>query len=259
MHATATVTAGQPVLAIHQVSMSFLGLKAVDQVSLRVEPGQIIGVIGPNGAGKSTLFNLVSGLYRPEGGDIEFLGERITALPPTKRARRGMARTFQNIRLFPKLTVRENLLYSVQTHASVVAGLLGTARFKAGEASIAQRCDAMLDKFGLLAVKDHKATALPYGHQRLLEIARALINNPKLLLLDEPAAGMNTAETAQLAEKILWIRDTFDVSILLIEHDVKMVKRVCDAICLLNHGRLLASGEPHAVFAQPEVIHAYLG
>ncbi len=234
------------VLETKGATMRFGGLTAVDSLSLRVDNREIVAVIGPNGAGKTTAFNMITGVYRPTEGEIFFSDTCISRKRPDQIARLGVARTFQNIRLFKSMTVMENVM--VANHLHMRSGLFG-----------AERSIEMLETTGLVEYKDWKATSLPYGLQRHLEIARAMTTNPKLLLLDEPAAGMNPKESAELAEFIHQIREKFGMTILLIEHHMKLVMNISDRIYVLQYGKTIANGTPDEIRANPAVIKAYLG
>ena len=271
------------ILRVENVTMQFGGVVAVDNLSFEVNDGEIVSIIGPNGAGKTTVFNAVTGVYEPTNGAIyykdqlmlenhprgkmvklyksENLGKynKRVEKTPDEIAKLGIARTFQNIRLFKSMTVFENVL--VAKHLRKKSNLF-TATFKLNykeEKKMREECLDLLRLVDLLDVKDEKATSLPYGKQRKLEIARALATQPKLLLLDEPAAGMNPHETKELMDTIRFVRDNFDVTILLIEHDMKLVSGICERLTVLNFGSVLVSGETKEVLNNPEVIKAYLG
>jgi len=246
-----------PLLELREVSKNFGGVLAVDDISFSIAPGELVGLIGPNGAGKTTVFNLVSGVHPLSGGEVLFRGERISGSGPTWIARRGIARTFQNIRLFRSLTVFEHVLVAQTCHAN--GALVQFSPFAAG-AEVERRRQAMetLDAVGLAQRHDELAVHLPYGGQRRLEIARALATSPKLLLLDEPAAGLNDTETEELRAMLEALR-ALGHTILLVEHDMQLVMRLCSRILVLNFGRLIASGTPAQVRANQEVIDAYLG
>jgi branched-chain amino acid transport system ATP-binding protein len=246
-----------PLLELRGVSKSFGGVHAVDNVSFSIDAGELVGLIGPNGAGKTTAFNLVSGVHPLSGGEVFFRGERISGSGPTWIARRGIARTFQNIRLFRSLTVFEHVLVAQACHAS--SALAQFSPFATG-AEIERRRQAMetLAAVGLAQRHDELAVHLPYGGQRRLEIARALATSPKLLLLDEPAAGLNDTETEDLRAMLDALRAR-GYTILLVEHDMQLVMRLCSRILVLNFGKLIASGTPAEVRAVQEVVDAYLG
>ena len=251
----------QPLLAVERVSKAFAGLQALQEVTFAIQPGEIIGLIGPNGAGKTTCFNVITGFLVPSAGQIRLQGQEIAGLAPAQVARLGMARTFQNIRLFGSLTVLENVQTAAQLRSphSLLSTLLSTARFRQQEAAFRSQAQELLALLNLNQYADQPAASLPYGHQRRLEIARALATQPKLLLLDEPAAGMNPAESDVLHRLILDLRDRFELSILLVEHDMRLVMNLCERIVVLNEGRLIAQGKPAAVRSDPQVIAAYLG
>ena len=259
--ATADGTENARLLEVRGLSKSFRGLRALEDYSLDLRPLTIHGVIGPNGAGKTTLFHVLSGFLRPSSGTVRLDGVDVTGLPAYRVARLGMARTFQNIRLFGDLTVLENVLVSVQRRrrSSVVATLLSTPSFRRGETELRTAAIELLERFGLDRARDRPARSLPYGDQRRLEIARAVGTSPRILLLDEPNAGMNPIETKELLELIRRIRDELSITIVLVAHDIPLVMGLCDRIQVLNYGRLIAEGDPAAVRANPDVIAAYLG
>jgi branched-chain amino acid transport system ATP-binding protein len=248
-------------LALDQCSVQFGGLKAVENVDLRVDAGDLVGLIGPNGAGKTTVFNLVTGVYRPSSGEVRFTEHSIGGWPTHRITKLGVARTFQNIRLFPNLTVMENMRVArrVRMRSSVAAAILRLPGFAREEREIQAQARRLLEVLGLERYAGARATSLPYGEQRRLEIARALATEPKLLLLDEPAAGMNPHEKVQLMNLIRRLRDEFGVAILLIEHDMRVVMGICERITVLDHGEVIAVGAPEAIRADPKVIAAYLG
>ena len=248
-------------LEVTSLGISFGGLRAVDELSMKIEEGGLVGLIGPNGAGKTTVFNMLTGVYRPTDGGIRLDGQNLIGKKPHDICKMGVARTFQNIRLFSKLTVLDNVktgLHNEITY-SLVESLFHVGSYRKKERAMNERAMELLGVFGLESVADYQAANLPYGKQRKLEIARALATNPKLLLLDEPAAGMNPNETAELMETIEVVRKLFGVTVLLIEHDMKLVSGICEYLYVLNFGRLLAEGTPGEVLKNPEVVTAYLG
>ncbi len=250
-------------LEVTSLGISFGGLRAVDELSMKIEKGGLVGLIGPNGAGKTTVFNMLTGVYRPTDGGIRLDGQNLIGKKPHEICKLGVARTFQNIRLFSNLSVLDNVktgLHNEKEYAYTLAESLfhlGTYRRK--EKLMDEKAMELLRVFDLDSVADYKAANLPYGKQRKLEIARALATEPKLLLLDEPAAGMNPNETAELMETIEVVRKQFGVTVLLIEHDMKLVSGICEYLYVLNFGRLLAEGKPSEVLSNPEVVTAYLG
>ena len=248
-------------LEIKNRGISFGGLRAVDDFSITIEKGQLYGLIGPNGAGKTTIFNLLTGVYKPNMGTIQLDGMNITGKKTMEINRAGVARTFQNIRLFKELTVLDNVKAGLhnQYSYSTVAGILRLPKYFKVEKTMDEKAVELLKVFDLDKEKDYLASNLPYGKQRKLEIARALATNPKLLLLDEPAAGMNPNETKELMDTIRFVRDNFDMTILLIEHDMKLVSGICEKLTVLNFGQVLAQGNTVDVLNDPEVIKAYLG
>lgn len=247
-------------LKLNGVSRYFGGLAAVTDVSFLVEAGQVVGLIGPNGAGKTTLLNLISGLDQASGGDIQFNGQFIHKLPPHKINQLGIARTYQNIRLFAEMSVRENIIVGMHTQgrAGLLSATLMTPAYRAEERKLREQADGLIERLGLDAFGDSPADALSYGDQRRVEIARALATHPRLLLLDEPTAGMNAAETARLGELILSLRDE-GLTVLVIEHDMTFISQVCDQVIVLNFGEVIARGTTEAVKADPLVVEAYLG
>ena len=248
-------------LEVTNLGISFGGLRAVDSLNLTIEKGQLYGLIGPNGAGKTTAFNLFTGVYKPTEGIIKLDGKNITGKSTIEINKSGIARTFQNIRLFKELSVLDNVKVGLhnQYHYNTVAGILRLPSFRKVEKQMDEKAIELLKVFDLDKEKDTLAANLPYGKQRKLEIARALATNPKLLLLDEPAAGMNPNETIELMNTIKFVRDKFDMTILLIEHDMKLVSGICEELTVLNFGRVLAQGETTEVLNNPQVITAYLG
>lgn len=248
-------------LKTENVSMVFGGLKAVSDFNIKLGAGELVGLIGPNGAGKTTAFNMLTGVYQPTTGSITFYGENIVGKKPYQVTKAGIARTFQNIRLFSELTVLENVKIAFQSR--VKYGLLETVfrvgRYFKEENAIEAEARRLLSIFHLEGLADETAKNLPYGAQRRLEIARALATKPKLLLLDEPAAGMNPQETQELMEMIRWIRKEFGLTILLIEHDMALVMGICERIYVLEYGEIIAEGTPKEIRENPEVIRAYLG
>ena len=249
------------VIEVKDVIMRFGGVTAVDHLNMAIPKGSIVGLIGPNGAGKTTAFNVITGFYTPTEGDVFFNGKKITGVPPHKICGLGMARTFQNIRLFYNETALENVMIGRHVRRKhhwwgSMLGLPGTLR---EEKDIRQKAEELLDRIGLSEYSDELASSLPYGAQRRLEIARALATEPSFLLLDEPAAGMNPQESLELMNFIRQIRDEFNLTILLIEHDMKVVMGVCEHIWVLEYGKLIAEGNAEAIRSNPRVIEAYLG
>ena len=249
------------ILDVQNLSISFGGLHAVDDFHITIEKGQLYGLIEPNGAGKTTVFNLLTGVYKPDEGIIRLDGQDITGRSTIEVNMAGVARTFQNIRLFKNLSVLDNVKVGLHNHFrySTLEGILRLPRYHKVEKEMNERAMELLKVFDLDGQADFLASNLPYGKQRELEIARALATQPKLLLLDEPAAGMNPNETQDLMKTIRFVRDNFDVSILLIEHDMKLVSGICEKLTVLNFGRVLAQGDTSEVLNNPEVITAYLG
>ena len=251
----------QPVLDVRNLGIDFGGLTAVDSFNITVGPTEISGLIGPNGAGKTTIFNLLTGVYQPTRGSVLINGIDIKGMPTHKVNRLGIARTFQNIRLFTDMTALDNVKVGMH-HAikcSFPSRLLHLPSYFKAEKKANEKAMELLDFMGLADVANVKAGSLPYGVQRRLEIVRALATNPSIILLDEPAAGMNPSETTELMHQIRRIRDTFHIAIFLIEHDMNLVMNVCEAIAVVNYGRLIAKGTPDEIRANPAVIEAYLG
>ena len=248
-------------LETKNLGISFGGLKAVDGLSLKIEKGQLYGLIGPNGAGKTTAFNLLTGVYKPTMGNFFLDGEKLTGHNTIEINKKGIARTFQNIRLFNQLSVLDNVKVGLHNDYkySTAQGIFRLPAFFRTEKEMDRKAEELLEVFDLAGEKDYLASNLPYGKQRKLEIARALATSPKPLLLDEPAAGMNPNETQELMETIRFVRDTFDMTILLIEHDMRLVSGICEEITVLNFGTVLAQGETGKVLKDPEVVKAYLG
>jgi branched-chain amino acid transport system ATP-binding protein len=248
-------------LRVDNISIRFGGLYAVDGLSLTLRGRELHGLIGPNGAGKTTCFNLLTGVYTPCSGDAYLCGTRLNGLRPYQITRLGMARTFQNIRLFPQQTVLENVKVArhLRTRQTILQSVLRTTTHRAEEAAITRHCMALLDRFNLADRADVPAGGLPYGDQRRLEIARALATEPRILLLDEPAAGMNPREKVQLQDLIRQVQRDFDIGILLIEHDMGVVMNLCQHITVLDHGVPIAAGTPEEIRANKKVIEAYLG
>ena len=250
-----------PMLKVNDLSISFGGLRAVDDFSIQIEKGALYGLIGPNGAGKTTAFNLLTGVYKPDQGKIILDGRDITGLSTIEINKAGIARTFQNIRLFKELSVLDNVKVGLHNHHpySTATAVLRLPKYFKVEKEMDEAAMKLLKVFDLDKEASYKASQLPYGKQRKLEIARALATSPKLLLLDEPAAGMNPNETQELMDTISFVRKEFDMTILLIEHDMRLVSGICERLTVLNFGRVLAEGPTSEVLNNPEVIKAYLG
>lgn len=248
-------------LEVRNLGISFGGLRAVDDFNVKIEKGCLYGLIGPNGAGKTTVFNLLTGVYNPSEGIITLDGKDITGKKTIDINRAGIARTFQNIRLFKELTVAENVKVGLHNHLqySTIEGILRLPKYRAVEKRMQEEAIELLKVFDLDGESETLASNLPYGKQRKLEIARALATKPKLLLLDEPAAGMNPNETQELMDTIGFVREKFDMTILLIEHDMRLVSGICEELTVLNFGRVLCQGKTADVLNNPEVIKAYLG
>jgi|SRR5258706_304648 len=253
--------AGSPLLQIADCTIKFGGLTAVSEVNLEIRDGELVGLIGPNGAGKTTVFNVVTGVYAPTSGTIRLAGETISGMQPHQIARRGIARTFQNIRLFASLTVLDNVRVSFQLHleAGLRRAIWRGRRFYDEERRIEQQVLELLDIFNLARFRHSMARSLPYGDQRRLEIVRALATRPRLLLLDEPAAGMNPTEKAELMKLVQFIQAKFEISILLVEHDMQVVMGICQRVAVLDYGVKIAEDTPDRIRHDSKVIEAYLG
>lgn len=251
----------QSILQTQGLAKAFLGLQALQDFSIVVNNNEILGLIGPNGAGKTTCFNLLTGFLVPTGGRIYFKGEDITGRRPAQIARLGLARTFQNIRVFNSLSVLDNVMAAAQlrTHFSSAELFLSAPSFRHKEAQVSERAHELLNLLSLNDYAERSAGTLSYAHQRRLEIARALATEPQLLLLDEPAAGMNPAESDNLHQLILDLRARFHLTVLLVEHDMRLVMNLCERIVVLNYGKIIAEGKPQMVRGNPQVIAAYLG
>ncbi|MBL7557401.1 MAG: ABC transporter ATP-binding protein [Bdellovibrionaceae bacterium] len=250
-----------PLLDVRNVTMQFGGLKAVEGLSFQVQKGQLAGLIGPNGAGKTTVFNMLTGVYTPTLGEVAFESKKVSGLKPYEISSHGLTRTFQNIRLFKDLTVLENVLIANHQHVkySWMDALLLNDSFQKEEKQITDKAKEILHIFGLSNKIDERSANLPYGEQRKLEIVRALMTEPKMILLDEPAAGMNHSETHSLMELIAKIRKEFNLTVLLIEHDMKLVMGICEQIFVLDHGVKIEEGAPEKIKSSKKVIEAYLG
>lgn len=251
----------ETMLSVTSLGISFGGLRAVNEFNLEIKKGQLYGLIGPNGAGKTTVFNLLTGVYKPDEGIVKLDGQNITGKKTIDINKAGIARTFQNIRLFKKMSVLDNVKVALHNHYhySTIEGILRLPKYFKVEKAMNKRAMELLTVFGLEKYADNLASNLPYGQQRKLEIARALATEPKLLLLDEPAAGMNPNETQELMDTIRFVRDKYDITILLIEHDMKLVAGICEELTVLNFGQVLAQGKTSDVLNDPQVITAYLG
>ena len=255
------VSASSPLLRLDALSMVFGGLHAVRRVSFDVPKGSIFGLIGPNGAGKTTIFNVVTGVYRPSAGRVLFDGADVSGRRPAAIAELGIARTFQNIRLFRSMTVVDNVMVAGHHlhQAGVASAVFRTSKYLADERALYSRAHELLDVLGLGALRNDVAGGLPYGSQRRLEIARALMLGPKLLLLDEPAAGMNSTEARELERQIRLVRDQFELTVVLVEHNMSVVMSVCETIHVVDHGETVTEGPPAKIQAHPGVVAAYLG
>lgn len=250
-----------PMLETKNLGISFGGLKAVDELTMTINKGQLYGLIGPNGAGKTTAFNLLTGVYKPTEGNFFLDGEKLTGHSTIEINKKGIARTFQNIRLFKQLSVLDNVKLGLHNDYkySLADGIFRLPSYFKTEKQMNEKAESLLDVFGLADEKDFISANLPYGKQRKLEIARALATSPKLLLLDEPAAGMNPNETQELMDTIQFVRENFDMTILLIEHDMRLVSGICEELTVLNFGTVLAQGKTSDVLNNPQVVKAYLG
>ncbi len=255
------MSSASALLATRSTTVRFGGLVAVKDLDLTVAPGQVFGLIGPNGAGKTTIFNVLTGVYRPTSGDVQFEGRSIVGLPPHAIAQRGLARTFQNIRLFGELSVLENVMTAChsQSRSGVLSTILRTRRQQTEEREQRDFALELLERFGLAARPDAPAKSLSYGNQRRLEIARALATRPKALLLDEPAAGMNPQESLALMRQIRQLREDFKLTVVLVEHNMRVVMGACEQIHVVEHGQTIAVGAPDEIKQNPRVIAAYLG